>query len=57
MKLYELEKGTMFSVIGGQDVFQFDHIDGMFSVCYLGENTVYIAAFAEVVPHPEYNDE
>ena len=57
MKLYELEKGTMFTFPNeqGRAPIKFDHIDGMHSVCYAGEHLVHIAAYTDVIPCPEYS--
>jgi len=59
MKLYELEKGTMFNFTdeANRMPIKFDHIDGAYSVCYAGNHVVHIDAFAEVIPCPEYSDE
>lgn len=51
MKLYELRKGTRFTVVDDPDKTEitFDHIDGMYSVCYLpDQSVVHVAAFTEV---------
>lgn len=47
MKLYELNKGDYFKL---NDVeLRFDHVDGMYSVCYdIAGHVYHIAAFAEV---------
>jgi hypothetical protein len=50
MKLYELPRESRFTLVDDDShtVFNFDHIDGMYSVCYLGEALVHISACAEV---------
>lgn len=59
MKLYELEKGDKFKLAGDNlsPEFIFDHIDGMYSLCYLfdhkkGEvtaNIVHLGASSPVI--------
>lgn len=36
MKLYNLDRGDKFKLAGDDNspVFEFDHLDGMYSVCY-----------------------
>jgi len=50
MKLYELPRDTRFTINGDESktVFCFDHIDGAYSVCYLGDATVHLSANTEV---------
>ena len=60
MKLYEvprntgirvLEEGTVppaAPAIHKGDILRFHEIDGMYSVCYRGEERVYLAAYTEV---------
>lgn len=50
MKLYELENNKRFTLVGDSSgtVFLLDHIDGAYSVCYLGNAIVHISASAEV---------
>jgi len=50
MKLYELEKDKRFTLVGDDSgtVFLLDHIDGMYSVCYLGNAIIHISANAEI---------
>lgn len=52
MKLYEIPSGSIFRVNDDQDKtkLKFDHIDGMYSVCYTVDTNelVHIAAFASV---------
>lgn len=50
MKLYELPRESRFTLVDddSQTVFMLEHIDGMYSVCYLGEALVHISACAEV---------
>lgn len=40
MKLFNLEKGDKFKLAGDDNspVFEFDHLDGMYSVCYTRDN-------------------
>ena len=51
MKLYELEKGDSFTLAGEDDspVFTFDHVDGMYSVCWLAGSIVHLGASAPVL--------
>ena len=51
MKLYELKRNTRFTLVGDDSstVFMLYHIDGAYSVCYLGDAIVHISASAEVV--------
>jgi len=50
MKLYELGNDKRFALVGDDSgtVFLLDHIDGMYSVCYLGDAIVHISANADV---------
>ena len=51
MKLYELPRKTYFTLEDDpkQYVYFFDHLDGMYSVCYdYDDNVIHIAAFADV---------
>jgi hypothetical protein len=50
MKLYELARDSRFTLVDddSQTVFVFDHIDGMYSMCYLGDALVHIGANADV---------
>ena len=50
MKLSELNRNTRFTLVGGDSstVFMLYHIDGAYSVCYLGDAVVHISANAEV---------
>lgn len=51
MKLYELKKGDRFQIIPkSEEVFIFDHVDGMYSYCFWEDTkeVVHIAAFQEV---------
>ena len=53
MELHELKRGDMFEIINedGQSFpgpYKFDHIDGMYSVCYLNGDLVHVVAWAEV---------
>jgi hypothetical protein len=51
MKLYELHRNNYFVIENdpSQEVFLFDHIDGMYSVCYdLNKNTINFAAWTPV---------
>ena len=60
MKLYNVPRGSKIKVIDGiippggplikkGEELEFDHIDGMYSVCYnLNDELVHLAAFAEV---------
>jgi len=50
MKLYDLEKGERFIINSDEEekVFLFDHLDGMFSICYLGGKIVNIIGHTDV---------
>jgi hypothetical protein len=48
VKLYNVERDSVVS-LAGDEIFKFDHIDGMFSVCYtLAGNLFHIAATTPV---------
>jgi hypothetical protein len=50
VKLYELGNDKRFTLVDDASgtVFLLDHIDGMYSVCYLGDAIVHISASAEI---------
>lgn len=50
MKLYELANDKRFTLVddSSDTVFLLDHIDGAYSVCYIGNAIVHISASAEV---------
>jgi hypothetical protein len=51
MKLYELPRNTYFSIQEDprQHVYLFDHLDGMYSVCYDTNNElIHLAAWTDV---------
>ena len=50
MKLYELDDNKRFTLVDDSSgtVFLLDHIDGAYSVCYLGDALIHISASAEV---------
>ncbi len=50
MKLYNLPNKVHFTIIedDSQRVYLFDHIDGMYSVCYDGDEIFHLAAWTEV---------
>ena len=50
MKLYELGNDKRFTLVDDSSgtVFLLDHIDGAYSVCYIGDAIVHISASAEV---------
>lgn len=50
MKLYELGNDKRFTLVDDSSgtVFLLDHIDGAYSVCYIGNAIVHIIASAEV---------
>lgn len=55
VNLYDLPRYSLFTMDGVEGVFELDHIDGMYSVCFKqGEvqegNIYHIAAFQEVIP-------
>jgi hypothetical protein len=61
MKLYELPRNTYFTIEDDpqQHVYLFDHIDGMYSVCYYDGKLIHIAAWADVQlvrPHTQSPD-
>lgn len=54
-KLYEVERGTVFSIPGVDDLIYLHNLDGMYSYCtmFTGQHkgeTAHIAAFTEVTP-------
>lgn len=54
-KLYEVQRGTVFSIPGVDDLIYLHNLDGMYSYCtmFTGEQkgqVTHIAAFAEVIP-------
>jgi len=52
MKLYELKRNTYFTLSGveGCRIFLFDHLDGMYSVCFNEDmQVVHISAYADVI--------
>ena len=50
MKLYELPRNARFTLREDESktIFIVSHIDGTYSVCYLGDAIVHISANAEV---------
>lgn len=51
VKLYEVPRRTVVRVPPGDFPFFFDHIDGMYSLCYdEHKNVHHLAAWTEVVP-------
>ena len=50
MKLYELGNDKRFTLVDDASgtVFLLGHIDGAYSVCYLGDAMIHISAFAEI---------
>lgn len=50
MKLYELPRNTYFSIEDDpqQKVYFFEHIDGMYSVCYNNDELFHLAAWTDV---------
>ena len=61
MYLYELERGTRFTIEGDDEhvKYELDHIDGMYSICYccFSGDTIHLSANTPVVPLPEYPDD
>lgn len=59
MKLYELPRGSYFKLSNNPEAmtFKLDHIDGMYSLCWLNGEIIHIAAFAEVIPTERPEDE
>ena len=58
MRLYELGNDKRFKLIGDSlgTVFILDHIDGAYSVCFIGNAIVHISASAEI-EEVEWSDE
>ena len=60
MKLYDVKGGSMIKVVDNsatppdcknvkaETVLKFCHIDGMYSLCYDGDQPVHLAAWTEV---------
>ena len=49
MKLYEIPGSSKIRLVGETTVYLFDHIDGMYSICYNNEGqVVHLVAWAEV---------
>ena len=50
MKLYELGNDKRFTLVDDDTsiVFLLDHIDGAYSLCYVGDAVVHISASAEI---------
>ena len=50
MKLHDLERDKRFTLVDDASgtVILLDHIDGLYSVCYIGEAVVHISANAEI---------
>jgi len=50
MKLYQLPRNSYFTIEDDpqQYVYLFDHIDGMYSVCYYDDELIHIAAWTDV---------
>jgi hypothetical protein len=54
LKLYEIPRYSKIRVIGldgepTEDVFQFDHVDGMYSLCFdEKDHPVHLAAWTDV---------
>jgi hypothetical protein len=51
MKLYNLKRTDRFIIVGAEEdgEFLFDHLDGAYSVCYLGTSLIHIAAYTDVI--------
>lgn len=51
MKLYELPRNSWFLLAVNIDAgpFKFDHLDGMYSVCWYKGQITHIAAAADVI--------
>lgn len=51
MKLYELPRKSHFTLEDPEEIFYFEHIDGMYSLCYNDKGEViHFAAGTEVNP-------
>ena len=51
MKLYELPRNSYFSIQDDptQEIFLFDHVDGMYSVCFtMQQELFHLAAWTDV---------
>lgn len=62
MKLYELDRGLNFKIVGydnEKSVFRLNNIDGMYSHCtHLDSgSTQHIAAYTEIIPCLEFKDD
>jgi len=65
MKLYELPRGSLFTVDEGellnhvdQPVYYLDHLDGMYSYCITADNqVVHFAAWTPVTPYEPTHSE
>jgi len=55
MLLHELKKGDKFTIDGEEDspIIGFDHVDGMYSVCYVSGEVVHLNLFTPVIKIPE----
>lgn len=58
MKLYDLKKGDRFTIDDNnvEQVITFDHLDGMYSVCFLGGKIVHVAGFTDVTKVEDKKD-
>jgi len=56
MKLYELKRNTLFTLVGDDRIYNLHHIDGMYSYVTDAMNNVYhFAAFTEVEPYDNHS--
>ena len=58
MKLYELKRGSEFTIEGCEDVFKLHTLDGMYSVCTrLNDlDIVHLAVYTKVTPYVKVLD-
>jgi hypothetical protein len=49
MKLYEVPKNTYIKIVGIDEYYYFDHVDGMYSYCTdIDGNIIHLSASTEV---------
>lgn len=56
MKLYEVPPQSYIKLVPDGDLFFFDHVDGMYSLCYdKDKNRLHLSASTEIVQHYKNN--
>lgn len=56
MKLYELKRNTLFTLVDDDRIYNLHHIDGMYSYVTDAMNNVYhFAAWTEVTPYDNHS--